>query len=120
MLNGAGLVNVGLGQTHRLIWKTLQPENPSECIAGHCPLVVVEANSLGQRPRCDILTEHALGMESSFVLIAQQIERVAYQPLSYVSIIRPAGFGGKRRQVLGEAQCIAQAPGIYCGNPQSP
>ncbi len=82
------VLDAAFGCAHRLIRKSLQPQNPrKEDARGH-PRVELKANAVRPMVGSDVISEHAFDMAPRAGLVAQKMLRDADHSLADQPIVR--------------------------------
>ena len=71
MIGRPSVLNAAFGSAHRLLWKSLQPQNPPEEDASRYSLVDLKTNDVGPTVGGEAICERALDMASRTPLVAE-------------------------------------------------
>jgi hypothetical protein len=119
VISRASILNAAFGGAHRLIRKTLQPQDPREEGACRRPLIELEANDLGLLDRSDILSEHVLEVVPRTGLVAQTMLRGANQPVADQAIVRVGPRCPQDAEPLCQSQSDAMLTASGVKEPQA-
>lgn len=92
MIDRASVRDAAFGGAHRLVWQSLQPQDPGKVGLRRHPLIDLKASDPPLRSRSDIVCEHALEMVPCREQIAQEILRGTDHTLADQTIVRVRPF----------------------------